>query len=124
MRSDKPRDLCQRTFLFACAIVEFCQCLSKEPGVKRHIGEQLLRAGTSVGANVEEAKSCVLATRIRLKEQPGAEGSPGSAVLAAAHHRPALAPHEEVQPLLSEADELVAIFIATVRTAKAHLTKQ
>ena len=35
-----------------------------------------------------------------------------------------LAPLEEVEPLLAEADELVAIFIATVRSAKASLGKK
>ena len=47
---------CERTFLFARDIVAFCIRLSRQPGA-RQIAGQLLRAGTSVGANTEEAKS-------------------------------------------------------------------
>jgi hypothetical protein len=50
---------------------------------------QLLRAGTSVGANAEEAK--------------------------AAHN---LAQSSVLDPLLKEADELVAIYTAVVRRAR------
>ena len=124
MRFEKPRDLCERTFLFAGAIVEFCQRFSKEPGVRRHIGEQLLRAGTSVGANVEEAKAAYsrreFASKNSLVLKEAREARYWLRLIAAQR----LAPHEEFQPLLNEADELVAIFIATVRTAKAHLSKQ
>jgi len=51
---EKRRDLCERTFQFALRIVNLCQELSKNPGVARTMANQLLRSGTSVGANVEE----------------------------------------------------------------------
>jgi four helix bundle protein len=52
-----PRDLCERTFLFACDIVAFCIPLARISGAPRQIAGQLLRAGASVGANAEEAKA-------------------------------------------------------------------
>jgi two-component system nitrogen regulation response regulator NtrX len=57
MSSKKPRDLCERTFLFSRDIVAFCLALSQRSGAYRQIAGQLLRAGTSVGANAEEAKA-------------------------------------------------------------------
>jgi four helix bundle protein len=51
---EKRRDLCERTFQLALRIVNLCQELSKNPGVARMMANQLLRSGTSVGANVEE----------------------------------------------------------------------
>lgn len=57
MNPDKPQDLGERTFLFACEIVRFCRKLSSEPGVTRQVSWQLAAAGTSVAANYEEAKS-------------------------------------------------------------------
>ena len=42
----KPRDLGERTFQFACEIVQFCRKLSAEPGVVRQIAWQLADAGT------------------------------------------------------------------------------
>jgi len=53
--SQKPRDLRERTFLFASDIVRFCHDVGKEPGAPRQISWQLLDAGTSIGANTEEA---------------------------------------------------------------------
>ncbi len=52
-----PRDIKVRTFDFAVRIVRLCQHLDDTPGVGRTLGKQLLRAGTSVGANVEEAQA-------------------------------------------------------------------
>jgi four helix bundle protein len=52
-----PQDIRERTFQFACAIVRFCNKLSTAPGAARQIAYQLLNAGTSVDANVEEAKA-------------------------------------------------------------------
>ena len=53
----KPRDIKDRTFDFAVEIVHLCQDLDKTPGTTRTLGRQLLRSGTSVGANVEEAQA-------------------------------------------------------------------
>ena len=46
-----------RSFDFAVNVVRFCQKLDAKPGVGRILGRQLLRSGTSVGANVEEAQA-------------------------------------------------------------------
>ncbi len=54
---EKRRDLCERTFQFALRIVNLCQELSKNSGVARTMANQLLRSGTSVGANVEEGQA-------------------------------------------------------------------
>jgi four helix bundle protein len=51
------RDIRERTFEFAVRIVKLCQYLDKKPGISRTLAAQLLRAGTSVGANVEEAQA-------------------------------------------------------------------
>lgn len=46
-----------RSFDFAVNVVRFCQKLDAKPGVGRILSRQLLRSGTSVGANVEEAQA-------------------------------------------------------------------
>ena len=51
------RDICQRTFDLALRVVKLCQYLDDKPGILRTLGKQLLRSGTSVGANVEEAQA-------------------------------------------------------------------
>jgi four helix bundle protein len=54
---EKPRDIRERTFSFAVEIVKLCQQIEKESSVFRTLGRQLLRSGTSIGANVEEAQA-------------------------------------------------------------------
>jgi len=54
---DSPRDICDRTFEFAVAVVRFCDQLDQQPGVGRVLMSQIARSGTSVGANVEEAQA-------------------------------------------------------------------
>ncbi len=53
----KPRDIKERTFSFALDIVKLCRALEKQDDVYRTLGKQLLRSGTSIGANTEEAQA-------------------------------------------------------------------
>ncbi len=57
MSDTKPRDIKERTFKFALEIVRVCRHLGERPGVERTLSEQLLRSGTSIGANVEEGQA-------------------------------------------------------------------
>src|SRR5271167_4713982 len=54
---DKPRDLVERMFQFALAIIHLCKDCERRNGTARTLARQLLRSGTSVGANVEEAQA-------------------------------------------------------------------
>jgi four helix bundle protein len=50
-------DITNRTFNFAVRIVNLCKILDEKPGVGRVLYKQLIRSGTSIGANVEESQS-------------------------------------------------------------------
>ena len=52
----KGKEICDRTRAFAIRIIKLYQAMEKD-GVGQVIGKQLLRSGTSVGANVEEAQA-------------------------------------------------------------------
>ena len=52
-----PRDIHERSFRFAIRIVHLCHFLDARLGVARTIANQVLRSGTSVGANLEEANA-------------------------------------------------------------------
>jgi four helix bundle protein len=54
---ERRRDIVERTFRFSVRIVKLCQVLDERPGVGRTLSRQLLRSGTSIGANVEEAQA-------------------------------------------------------------------
>ncbi len=53
-RSDVPFDIRERTFLFGVRIVKFVRTMPRDIA-SVELARQLIRAGTSVGANVEEA---------------------------------------------------------------------
>ena len=116
--TNKPRDLCERTFLFACDIVRFCRELAKDPGAPRQIAGQLLDAGTSIGANTEEAKGAYTRGEFAFKNsivlRECRETRFWLRIILATN----LASPGRVQPLLQEANELVGIFTATVRRAR------
>ena len=51
----KQRDIQERGFSFACRIVKLYKFLAKQRGGGEVLGRQVLRSGTSIGANLEEA---------------------------------------------------------------------
>ncbi len=55
MRNDRDNLIVDKTFRFAIMIVSFCELL--EANKKYVVARQLLRSGTSIGANVREAQN-------------------------------------------------------------------
>ena len=53
--SEHPKDLKPRTKTFALRIIKMCSALPKTDAVAQVLGKQVLRSGTSVGANYREA---------------------------------------------------------------------
>ena len=54
----KPsRDLEGRLFGFALRVIRLCQRLQGKPGAGRTLSYQLLRSGTSIGANYQEGQA-------------------------------------------------------------------
>jgi four helix bundle protein len=105
MKSDLP----ERTFAFAERIVRLCLFLEKEGVVSTTLMKQILRSGTSIGANVEEGqaseskKDFVHKYSLALKE--ARETHYWLRLLVAAEVVPAV----RIASLTDEANELVAI---------------
>jgi len=55
MRNDKENIIVEKSFQFALKVVLYCELL--EENKKYVLSRQLLRAGTSIGANVREAQN-------------------------------------------------------------------
>jgi four helix bundle protein len=54
---EQPPGILERSFGFAVRIIKLCQYLDERPGVGRVLMPQILRAGTSIVSNVEEAQA-------------------------------------------------------------------
>src|SRR5581483_4636197 len=115
--NDSP-DIRKRTFDFAVRIVKLCQYLHDKPGVSRILSGQLLRAGTSIGANVEEAQAgqsrpdFISKYSIALKE--ARETQYWLRLLIATE----IIPEARLVELLKEADELTRIIGAIIVSTK------
>lgn len=114
MKSDLP----ERTFAFAERIVRLCQVLEDSGRVSKTLAHQLLRSGTSIGANVEEAqagesrKDFVHKYSIACKE--ARETHYWLRLLAGAD----VLPKSRLDSLTQEAHELVAILTTIVKNTR------
>ena len=113
-------DLKKRTKQFGLRVIQLVESL---PGTStaRTIGNQLLRSGMSVGANYRAA--------CRGKSRPDFIAKAGISLEEADEciywmeilQEANIMPAEKLKDLMKEADELVAIFTASIKTARAHL---
>ncbi len=116
MNSDEMR---ARTKDFALRVIRLVTALP-EGRVADILGRQLLRSGTSVGANYREAlrgssrKQFIYSTEIALREAD--ETLYWLELIAAAEIMPA----PRLSEIMRECRELVAILAATVRTSKRN----
>ncbi len=55
MQGNKENIIVNKSFLFAVEIIKFCECLDNNR--KFIVSNQLLRSGTSIGANIREAQN-------------------------------------------------------------------
>ncbi|RAM51824.1 MAG: four helix bundle protein [Hapalosiphonaceae cyanobacterium JJU2] len=116
-------DITQRTFNFAVRIVNLCKVLDENPGVGRVLYKQLLRSGTSVGANVEESQSAqskadfINKLEIALKESR--ETSYWLKILIATN----IIEENRLLPLLAENQEIIKIIAAIIVKTKQNTSK-
>ncbi len=112
-------ELKRKTKQFSLHVIRLTGSLPGTPA-GRTIGNQLLRSGMSVGANYRAAcrgrskADFIAKTGIALEEAD--ESLYWMELLEEAN----ILPPEKVQELAGEANELVAIFTASIKTARAH----
>ena len=114
MKSDLP----ERSFKFAVRIVKLCQMLDRQSSVSRTLSRQLLRSGTSIGANLEEAiagqskPDFISKQNIALKE--ARETLYWLRLLVASE----VVLESRLTDLIIESNEMISILTASVRTAR------
>ncbi len=108
-------DFRQRTFAFAARTVRFVESLPNS-ATNRALGHQLLRAATSVGANARAAKRArsraEFAAKMGIVEEEVDESSYGIELKKVKH--------DKVRLLVEEADEILAITIASIKTTRRN----
>lgn len=115
----EPEELKKRTKEFALKIIKLVNFLPKTR-IADIIGNQLLRSGTSVGANYRAAcrarSRADFISKIAIVEEEADETLYWLELIDESH----LIKSVQVQNLLKEANELTAIFSASRKSAKNH----
>ena len=108
----------ERTFKFSIRIVKLCKFLREKGGTGYDLSKQLIRSGTSIGANVQEAQDAeskadfIHKLKIAIKE--ARETNYWLRLLVATEENI----EQRLLPLLNESNELIAILVAITKSAK------
>ena len=111
-------DIVERSFEFAVRVVRLCRFLESQDRVSRTLANQLLRAGTSIGANIEEAQAghskADFAAKMAIARKEAREALYWLKLLNAAE----VVEAEKLSGITKEADELVRILTSIVKTSQ------
>ena len=111
------QELKDRTFKFGIRIVRAVEVLAKDD-ISRMLGRQLLRAGTSVGANYRAAararSHADFIAKLGIVEEECDEAAYWMEVIVALK----LLKRTRLERLRREADELLAIVVSSIKTAR------
>jgi four helix bundle protein len=123
MNEDK-RDLRARTREFALRIIRVYCALPKDSAEAQVLGKQLLRSGTSAGAHYREATRARSTAEFISKLEGGLQELDETAYWLELLVDSKLLPDTRLAELRREAEELIAIFVSSVRTAKRRRSAQ
>ena len=110
-------DLRDRTKHFALQIIRLSVDLPKTPEA-RVIGKQVLRSGTSIGANYREAYRSRSKAEFAAKTGDSLKELEETAYWLELLGDGGIFPSEKLQLLMKECDELTAIFVAIIKKVK------
>ncbi len=123
MNDEADKDLRVRTKSFALRIIKLFSALPKTSEAQV-VGKQVLRSGTSVGAHYREACRARSTAEFISKIEGGLQELEETVYWLELLTESSIVKEERLKPLLQEADELIAILVASVKKAKARLPKK
>jgi len=114
---NRQRDIAARTYSFALRVIAVVRAMPREV-VATTIARQLIRSGTSIGANVEEAEAghskADFISKINVARREARETLYWLRLVGDSN----LVPKTRLEGLTAEVDELVRILTAIVRNAR------
>jgi four helix bundle protein len=114
------RDIEKRTFEFALRIIRLCRTLGDDR-TGRILMNQLLRSGTSIGANVEEAQGAQskpdFIAKMSIAQKESRETLYWLRLIAQSDLQPA----DKMAPIIQEADEILRIVASIIISARKNM---
>lgn len=117
---NEEKDLLPRTRMFARRIIRLYCSLAKNDTVAQVLGKQVLRSGTSVGANYREANRARSKAEFISKTGDCLKEADETLYWLELLLEEGIVPEPKLRPLVGEANELVSIFIAILKTSRGH----
>lgn len=114
------RDLSERTFKFATEIVKLCVKLEKQHGIAKSLFHQLLRSGTSIGANVEEGQAGQSKADFISKYSIACKEARETHYWLRLLQSTKIVSGSSIESLQNECDELIAILTTIIKKAKMN----
>jgi four helix bundle protein len=111
-------DICERSYEFAVRVVCVCREMDKRPDSSKALTNQLIRSGTSVGANIEEAQGSQSKADFISKMSIACKEARETLYWLRLLVDSEIMTEAEMQSLIREANELVAILTSIVKTTK------
>jgi four helix bundle protein len=115
---ERSQDIRDRTFLFGCTVARLTLDIAPRPGV-RCLVDQLLKAATSVGANLEEAKAASSRREFIRYAEIALREARESVYWLRMCESLSLLPPDECARMRNEGDQIARILAAIVLNAKA-----
>ena len=117
MNEEKPHDLRTRTKAFALRVIRLYASLPKTTEAQV-LGKQILRSGTSVGAHYHEARRARSTPEFVSKIEGGLQELEETIYWLDLLADSKIVPAARLSDLHHEAEELTAILVSSVKTAK------
>ena len=114
-----PSIICARSFEFAARILELCERLWRRGPIGRHIGGELAKCGTSIGANAEESQDGQTKPDFIAKLAVSRKESRETLFWLRLALRVKVVTPEEVEWEMEEAVQLRAMIVSAIKTAQS-----
>jgi four helix bundle protein len=111
-------DIRRRAFQFACRIVRLARFLEHGGRMGRNLADQLFRSGTSVGANLEEARGAQSRNDFRSKCSIALKEARETLYWLRVLQASGLVPSSRLTSFIVEAEEPVAILTSIVKKTR------
>ncbi|HFB52138.1 MAG TPA: four helix bundle protein [Anaerolineae bacterium] len=115
----KGQEICNRTRAYALRIIRLYQSLRKDE-VGRVLGRQLLRSGTSIGANVEEAQAGQSPADFVAKMSIALKEARETRYWLLLLHDAEIFSSKLLLPLLAETEEIIKVLYTIIRNTKQN----
>jgi four helix bundle protein len=120
----RPEDLSERSLKFTCDVYDYCEDLVRLRGLPCRLAYQLFDAAGSVGANRAEARSAYSDREFASKNAISLKECREAHFWLRVADAKRLGDANRRKYLLQESNELVAIYVTTVRSLQANLKRQ